>query len=156
MQKAVAHSLSGEAQPAVIHVTVPAPIMGAKCWLLNDKGLFVLERGPGTFITAACTHAGAGGLEIIDGIPDERGFFTNADDVPVDEPMGDSDPAVLEKWGKRNGRVFYRAMPAVMGSWMLNGGFHNGLTVRAMGGHNAVAAVATMVWQPYRQRAPNA
>jgi hypothetical protein len=153
MQNAVAHSLSGAEQPKVTHVEVPAPVMGGKAWLLNDKGLFVIERGPGTCITLACTHAGAGGIEIIDGIPNEGGFFDNAENVPVDEPHSDSPPDVLERWGKRNGRVYYRALPAIMGSFMLNAGFHNGLTVRAMGGHNAVAAVATLVWMPYRVRA---
>jgi hypothetical protein len=149
--RAVGHSLSGEAQPAVTHVEVPQPVMGAKAWLLNDKGLFVLERGPGTIITCACTHGGSGGIRIIDGIPDENGFFTNPEDVPVDEPAFDSPPEVLEKWGKRNGRAFYTALPAVMGSWMLNAGFHNGLTIHAGGGHNSVAAVATFVWQPFRR-----
>ena len=68
MTNAVAHSLSGEKQPAIRHIEVPTPVMGGKAWLLDDKGLFVLERGRGTLITLACTHAGAGGIEIIDGV----------------------------------------------------------------------------------------
>lgn len=151
MTNAVAHSLSGEKQPAIRHIEVPTPVMGGKAWLLDDKGLFVLERGRGTLITLACTHAGAGGIEIIDGIPNDQGFFENDPIVPTVEPaFRETDPTILEAWGTRNGRVFYRALPAIMGSFMLNGGFHRGLTIRATGGHNSVAAVATLVWMPHR------
>lgn len=139
------HSLSGQPREPVIRVIVPKPKMGGKCFLLNDKGLYVLEEGPGTFITAAVTHAGAGSLEIIDGIPDENGFFP---DYQEPDPL-DDDPEVIEEWGKRNGRAFYSATPVVMGSWMLNAGFHNGLTIRAEGGHGSVPAIASIVWMPF-------
>jgi len=49
--------------------------MGGKCWLLEAKGLYVLEEGPTLFRTLACTHAGSGGIVLIDGVPDESGRF---------------------------------------------------------------------------------
>src|SRR5690349_2652257 len=56
-------------------IIVPAPPMGGKTWVLKQKGLFVLEVGPGTLRTIACTHAGSGALEVLDGVPDASGFF---------------------------------------------------------------------------------
>ena|ERR1700693_3292141 len=135
-----------------VHIHIPQPIMGGKAWLLDQIGVFVLERGPGTLITVACTHAGAGSVKIIDGVPNDDGFFINPDDVPAAQPDFGVGPDVLEKWGKRNGREYYRPNPMVMGSWMMNAGFHNGLTVHVPGGHNSIAPVATIVWQPFRKR----
>lgn len=124
----------------ITHVELPAPPMGGKCWLLEDKGIYVLERGPGTLRTDACTHAGAGQLIIYDGVPDENGYFGT-------EEMSESDPG----YWSRNGRPIYKANPVVMGSWMLDAGFYHGLTIKATGGERA-AAIASIVWVAHRAR----
>jgi hypothetical protein len=150
---------------AVTYIDIPAPPMGGKCWLLESKGLFVLEPGPGTLRTIACTHGGSGAIEVLDGIPDDNGFF--ADEAML-EPIGplpshyaaprDYDDAVaqynsdLKAYHCRRGRPLYRANPVVMGSWMLDGGFHHGLTIRAQGGSTSACAIASIVWMPFRQR----
>jgi hypothetical protein len=118
---------------------IPMPPMGAKCWVLERKGLFLLADTPGTLRTIAITHAGSGALIIYDGIPDEEGLFP-------DEHMPESDPLFLA----RNGRPIYKANPVVMGSWMLDAGFSHGLTLRAMGGHDPTAAIASVVWMPFK------
>lgn len=125
-----------------VRVELPLPPLGGKCWLLDDKGLFVLEEGPGLLRTIACTHAGAGGVEAIDGVPNQYGFFPGEDEDPT-----------TQAWHKRNGRPFYRSTATVMGSWMLDAGFHHGLTIRAMGGHGAACAIASIVWLPVRAKA---
>jgi hypothetical protein len=134
--------------PKPIHIEVPQPVAGCKAFLLDKIGVFILERGPGTLITSAITHAGAGSLMILEGIPDENGFFPE----PPPKPQAGDNPEAFNEWGKRNGREYFRANPVVMGSWMLNAGFHHGLTVWASGGHESMAPVATIVWQPYRVR----
>jgi hypothetical protein len=108
---------------------LPLPPLGGKIWLLDRKGQFLLERGPGTLRTVACTAAGSGTLLILDGIPDENG------EIPTKD----------ESW-----RQLLKANPVVMGSWMLDGGFTKGLTVRHYGGQDGVPGVASIVWLPYR------
>lgn len=160
-------------EPNIIEVRTP--LMGGKCWLLERKGLFVLEQGPGTVRTLAVTHAGSGNLEVIDGIPNADGFFPDED---VSEPdafnqdeyhrlmyarehqsANDDDiQAKIEQhraWGSRRGRRFYQATPAVMGSWMLDAGFIHGLTIRATGAASAVNTFASIVWMPFKARAPS-
>ncbi|HTI81757.1 MAG TPA: hypothetical protein VL614_15015 [Acetobacteraceae bacterium] len=153
-------------------IDIPLPSMGGKCWLLEAKGMFVLEPGPGTMRTFACTHAGSGTVEFIDGIPNELGFFPD-DDMPeppaftedelqilevshrttFDPPAGIKEKMDLHKaWGARRGRSFYRASPAVMGSWMLDAGFIHGLTVRATGEHSSVNTMGSIVWMPFKAR----
>ena len=126
-------------------IIVPQPPMGCKCFLIEKPGMFVLEEGPGTLITDACTHAGAGALTIIDGVPNEQGFFP-------DEPIREHYDEVMfhELMGKRHGREMVRFPVVVMGSWMLNAGFHNGLTISVAGGHSDLSPIATIVWMPFR------
>lgn len=139
----------------IIHIELPAPPMGGKCWLLERKGTFVLERGAGVLRTIACTHAGAGSLEVLDGIPNDDGFFS---DEEMREPKREPDEpeeeyvARMLKFGTRAGRPFYRASPVVMGSWMLDAGFNHGLTLRVSGGHEAACAIASVVWMPIKVR----
>jgi len=122
-------------------ILIETPPFGGKAWLLDSKGLFVLEEGPGMLVTIACTHAGSGSFEVYDGIPDEKGYF----------PEIDEDATELER-AVAPGRIFFRMHPVVMGSWMLNAGFRHGLTMRAVGGHETVAGIATIVWQPMKRR----
>lgn len=125
----------------VTRIHRPMPPMGGKVWLLQEKGTFLLEEGPGSLITIACTHAGSGSIHVIDGIPDEDGFFPDLEQIEGPPEAGP-------------GFEFYRANPTVMGSWMLNGGFVHGLTIRSMGGHAAVPPIASIVWMPYRKPTP--
>jgi hypothetical protein len=152
----------------VTHIDLPTPPMGGKCWVLKSKGLFVLERGPGVLRTIACTHAGAGALEAIDGIPDENGFFPDQDmpepnvadflhtfaydGAGVATPMPGGYDVAAKAYACRQGRPLYSASPTVMGSWMLDAGFLHGLTIRAAGGHEAAFVIASIVWMPVPQR----
>jgi len=109
--------------------SIPMPPQGGKCWVLERKGQFVLERGPGTLRTIACTSSGSGTLLAIDGLPDENG------EIPSDEGH----------W-----RQLFKANPVVMGSWMLDAGFVRGLTIRQYGGQEGTPPIASVVWVPFR------
>lgn len=129
----------------VINIDLPPPQIGSKCFLLERKGMFILERAPGLLRTIACTHAGCGSMLAIDGIPNDQGFFPEREEGDFDMP---TDPTK----GAYNGRPFYRANPVVMGSWMLDAAFYHGLTIYAAGGNDDVAAIASVVWMPHRAR----
>lgn len=128
-------------------IYTPQPPMGGKVYLVDRPGLFVLEVGPGTLITDACTHAGGGAMRILDGVPNDDGYFPalpQAIDFPTPSDY-------REAFGRRHGRELLRKSPVVMGSWMLNGGFHHGLTIEVSGAHDGcVAPVASIVWMPFR------
>ena len=128
-----------------VFIKLPVPIIGSKCWLLEGKGTFVLETGPGTLQAIACTHGGSGMLVAHDGVPDKDGFFPNENEVVDLATVGD------EHW-TRNGRQLYKANPAIMGMFQLSAGFHNGLTIRALGGTDQVHVIASIVWMPFRRR----
>lgn len=115
------------------------PPLGAKCWVMDQKGLFVLERCPGTLRTIACAHAGSGTLEIFDGVPNDDG------ELPPPVMIGGEDYD-----GK--GRQLFKANPIVMGSWMLDAGFQHGLTVRNSGGQPGTPAIASIVWLPFKKK----
>lgn len=117
------------------YIDVPLPQIGGKAWLMDRPGIFVLETGEGTMRTLACTHFGAGNIAIYDGIPNDEGYFQ---DIPEDDPA----------YPMRNGRPFYRANPAVLGSWMLDAGFIHGLTIEVTGGHEGISPIGTIVWMP--------
>jgi hypothetical protein len=118
--------------------SIPMPQLGGKIWVLDKKGQFLLERGPGTLRTVACTGAGSGSLLVIDGVPDENG------EIPL---VPNKSGNLTTGW-----KLLLKSNPVVMGSWMLDGGFQNGLTVRHYGGQSAVAAFASFVWLPYKAR----
>lgn len=145
-----------------VDILLPTPASGGKIWLLERKGLFVLERCPGTLRTLAVTHAGAGGIEAIDGIPDDNGHFPDdhmaEPEMPTPFPI-EGGAEVIRAYVKarqaydcRNGRAIYQATQAVMGSWMLDGGFMYGLCIRALSGHSSSSVVASVVWMPRPER----
>lgn len=120
----------------VVRVLLPAPRIGGKAWLLNRKGIFVLEEGPGVLRTIACTHIGSGSMIVSNGLPNDNGEF----------PLRQSfTPGSEEEY---NGRPLFRANPVVMGSWMMDAGFSYGLTIQAEGGMDNNCAIATIVWLP--------
>jgi len=120
----------------VTRIRLPTPPIGGKMWSLDRKGVFVLEEGSGTIRTVACTHIGSGSIVICNGLPNENGEFPPKPDFPPGEE------------GEYIGRPLFRANPVVMGSWMMDGGFINGLTIRAAGGMDNNCAIATIVWLP--------
>lgn len=120
----------------VTRISLPAPRIGGKAWLLNRKGIFVLEEGPGVLRTIACTHIGSGSMIVRNGLPNERGEFG-----PIPAFTAGSEE-------EYNGRALFRANPVVMGSWMMDAGFSYGLTIQAEGGMDNNCAIATIVWLP--------
>ena len=124
----------------VTRVRLPVPSVGGKAWLLNRKGVFVLEEGPGVLRTVACTHIGSGSMIIRNGLPSADGEFPPVPDFDEGEE------------GEYPGRPLFRANPVVMGSWMMDAGFIEGLTIQAEGGMDNNCAIATIVWLPARQR----
>lgn len=143
-----------------VTIDLPIPTIGAKIWLLQETGLYVLERGSGVIRTDACTHGGAGSISIYDGIPNDQGFFEDRE-LPEHE-MAELVRATLRQdpdasaaaareriaQSAKNGRRIYYANPTVMGSWMMDGGFYHGLTIEAPGGHESISPVASIVWMP--------
>ena len=139
----------------VVRVELSVPPMGGKCFLLESKGLFILEVGPGVLRTIACTHAGSGSIEAIDGMPNDEGFFPDQnlrEPSPPEFETHDLYVEAMKKYCTRNGRSIYRGNPVVMGSWFLDAGFEHGLTIRAEGGHDSATAIASIVFMPWRQR----
>ena len=119
----------------VVRVRLPKPAMGAKCYLVERKGIYVLEAGEGVFRSLSCTHVGSGSVHIHDGLPDENGYFGN-------ERM---DPYSKE-YMSANGRKLYAAVPQVMCFWMLDAGFRRGLTVVASGGAPDSVVFLSISW----------
>ncbi len=110
-----------------VFVEVEPPPMGGKVLCLREKGAFVLEEGPGAVQMVNITHAGAGDFDVIDGVPDERGFFDRADG---------------------NGRILAHWSPTYMGAWPMNIGFAHGLTiVSAVADPLEPPPFATVVWR---------
>lgn len=174
-------------QPRLIQVREPE--MGAKAFLIEQEGLYVLAMGPGVMRGIACTHAGTGALIAHDGVPNGSGFFENRDRPPMapggsDEiwkcprcrgeqcplcfgagetvkvngsaserlpcPVGSNHcliclgSGILPDYWSRNGRHLKRLNQ--MGMWMLDAGFHHGLTIAVAGGTPSVHMVATITW----------
>ena len=122
---------------SIKRVNLPAPKLGGKVWHFNAPGIYLLEQGAGTFRTMACTHGGSGTITIIDGVPNEDGNFEDDDRRRSEDSF--------------NGRVFYRAHPVAMGSWMLDAGFYYGLTL-LIHCSSSVAPMGTVVWMPCKSR----
>lgn len=145
----------------VTHIDLPVPRIGSKIWLLQEWGVYCLERCAGVLRTDACTHGGAGAVHIFDGIPEDSGMFDERRPVPaedLDEFVRDicrlepdttaEDARARVARSAYNGRPIYTANPAVMGSWMMDGGFYHGLTLSALGGHESIVPFASIVWMP--------
>lgn len=112
-------------------IIVPDPVIGGKPFLIRERGIYVLEEGPGMLQTCNITHGGSGEIDIIDGIPDQNGLFKGS------EPGED-------------GCCFSSFSPAYMGCWMMNAGFNHGLTVR-VSANSGVTPFATLVWTSFKK-----
>lgn len=128
----------------VEHIYIDNPPIGFKGHLMLSRGTYVLERGPGVLQSYTCGHAGSGGYVIIDGIPDEDGFFS--------EP---SEPGERDKWLKdpnRNGKKLVYANPPILASNQMGIGFLHGLTIQIEGLQEGDSAspILTVAWMPVR------
>lgn len=122
-------------KPKPQYVELEKPRMGGKIFLIQSKGLYVLEKGPALLRVIACTHAGSGRFVYIDGVPDENGFFSGENIQPEEEG-----------YNKRNGKEIFKSHPAIMGSFALDAGTTHGLCVLVDGGHDEVNLLLTTVW----------
>lgn len=177
-------------QPRLIQIREPE--MGAKGFLIEDNGLYVLATAAGLLRGMACTHAGSGIMVAHDGVPNGDGFFENrghpalaAGGIDVvwncehcdgavcpmcfgvgkmfraatfeDASVGRTDCQLLDRhcqmckgsgiepaYWSRNGRLLKRLNQ--MGMWMLDAGFHHGLTIAVAGGTPSVNIIATVTW----------
>ncbi len=124
----------------VYRIELPEPRMGAKCYLIETKGVYILESGPGTLRSLACTHVGTGAITVHDGIPDERGFFEKK--------------ALLDPYSPdyltANGRRLFKMTPQVMGFWALDAGFQNGLTIISDGGTSGIPVFISVAWIKFK------
>lgn len=114
-------------------IAIAKPPMGAKAWVLQERGVYVLEEVPGNLLHLTCTHAGSGGVHVYDG-------------------------AIVG--GKLVGRKLLHLSPSAMGVWHLNAGFQHGLVVENIGATGQGGAqqekylhspFATVVWQTRTQ-----
>lgn len=126
-------------RPRITKIEIPAPSMGSKGWLLDEFGIFELEKGTvGVLRGVCCTHTGTGALEIVDGFVDELGHYP-------DEELRKQH--LNPKYFNCNGRTIFKSPGSVMGMWPLNIGFIHGLTVHANGGHSSGGSPCiTLIW----------
>ena len=102
-------------------VVVAKPPLGAKAWLMDRRGVFVLEEQPAVIHHVTCTHAGSGSLRIFDG-------------------------GVID--GRIEGRPIFRQAVTAMGVWHLSAGVQHGLVLENVGrGADSMSAIASLVWQ---------
>lgn len=141
-------------RPRRIHV--PQPEIGNKFFCPTEKGMYVLEEGPGMFVGWLCTAAGSGGVFVYDGIPNEDGLFE-----PVGASPGQAEGLIrAEATGNFdfNGRAIYTSVPPIMQPWQMNAGFKYGLTLEVTGNTPPMPAmgavtIGTCTWQKHKARA---
>lgn len=127
--------------PRAEFIDLPMPQIGNKGWLLERKGLFVLERGPCTLRAINTPHAGSStgaAIEVLDGVPDEAGYFAP---VPNQHPL------------LPNGRRIVNHYPIPMGCWMYDIGLIHGLSVLHWGGEESISTSTTLAWYPFKSLA---
>ena len=121
-------------QDDVHFLDIPAPAMGAKYYMLEKKGIYVLEKGPCVLRSLSCTYIGSGTLVVRDGVPSHEGRF-DADRL---DPFS-------QEYMTANGRRVYVMSPQVIGFWGLDAGLHHGLTISTGGGDGPVLVTACWV-----------
>ena len=126
---------------SVYRITLPDARMGAKVFLLERKGVYVLEEGPGILRSLACTYVGSGSLIVRDGVPSANGYF----DADKFDPYS-------QEYAMANGRKVYAASPVCIGFWGLDCALVHGLTVEAAGGIKDGTVLVTVCW--LKQKAP--
>ncbi len=131
------------------------PRIGGKYYSVTEKGMWVLEEGPGMLQMWLCTAAGSGGVFIYDGVPNDEGLFEPIGDVPGRE----EGLKIANATGRHdyNGRLIYSATPPIMQPWAMNAGFSHGLTLEITGNDprmpsEGARTVGTCVWQAFGAR----
>jgi hypothetical protein len=121
----------------VYYVDVPEPYIGAKSFFIEKKGVYVLERGPCVVRSLSFTFIGSGTFKVLDGSPDEHGFFESDRLDPFDLA-----------YHKSNGRKIFAMSPQLIGFWALDAGCIHGLSIVASGGHEdtKLPVNATVCW----------
>ena len=125
----------------VYEVETPEPRMGAKSFLVETKGIYILERGPAVLRSLSCSYMGTGGFSVRDGVPTAGGHF-DADRL---------DPFSKE-YMLANGRRMFIMSPQIIGFWGLDAGIHHGLTVVANGGQKGGPVLVTVCWIKLKER----
>lgn len=128
----------------VYEVKLPKPPIGNKIFYTHEVGMFLLERGPAVWRCMSNTHIGSGVITVVDGVPDDNGFFPDQDVHFTD----------VERYAKANGKIIFQSNPAVMGMWMEDGFCWNGLTIILRGEHKAVMPCVSVCWLPHTEPAP--
>ncbi len=126
--------IRGDGQP-VYRVKLPPAKMGSKVFLIEKKGVYVLEDGPAILRSLACTYVGTGSLVVRDGTPSDNGYF----DVDKCDPYS-------PEYALTNGRKVYAAAPVCIGFWGLDCALVHGLTVEAAGGTKDGSVLVTVCW----------
>lgn len=114
---ASAHHAERLLGPSLTRVEIPEPIIGGKGWCIEGVGNFLLEEGPGVLRAIGITHTGSSYITIYDGLT-----ISGA-------------------------RPLFRANPTVLGHWMLDLGFNEGLCIEVGG---KMMPFATIVWIKHR------
>lgn len=122
----------------VYYVNVDEPKMGGKIFLIEKKGIYVLESGEGVLRSLACTYVGSGMFKVYDGLPSESGHF-DADRMDSYTP----------EYQKVNGRRMFTMSPQIIGFWGLDSGFKHGLTIIADGGGKDAPVFVSVVWMKH-------
>lgn len=105
----------------VYTVEVPKPPFGARGYMIEEKGIYVLSRAPSVVNTIACTHVGAGAVRVLD---------TKLDGLMV----------------PKDAKQLYKANPQTMCLWMLGAGAEQGIVVEAVGGTNGTPVFVSVSW----------
>ncbi len=127
-----------EQRNGVNFVQVKTPFMGCNSFLIESKGIYVLEHGEGVLRSLAVTYVGTGALHVYDGVPDKELLSSNKLSVL------DTRFPVVE------GRKIITMSPQIVGFWGLDAGFKRGLTVVASGGQAASPVLVSVMWVKHK------
>lgn len=123
----------------VHYVRVKQPVMGCKSFLIEKKGIYVLEEGEGVLRSLAVTYIGSGGFKVFDGLPSASGHDVGQTNIALDTRYRDV-----------SGRRMFFMSPQIIGFWGLDAGFKNGLTIVADGGSASTPVLVTVVWDKHK------
>ena len=106
----------------VYRVRMPFPPFANKGYMVERKGLYILEESPGMLVAVACMHFGEGQVRVMD--------------ARIQENMVIAAGA----------RPLYTATTQTMCLWMLGAGFDQGLLVEALGTDRGQPVFMSLSW----------